>query len=112
MGSCVDNTRILRLVTEVAKYLGVDTPVLPVVGAAPEWMSEKAVSIGTYFVSSGVDVFLGTVPPVTGSARFTDYLTNGLEDVYGAKFTVNEDPVQLAQAMLDRIEEKRTRLGI
>lgn len=112
MGSCVDNTRILRLVSEVAKYLGVDNPALPVVGAAPEWMSEKALSIGTYFVSSGVDVFLGVTPPVTGSARFTDYLTNKVEETYGAKFFVNEDPIQLAQAMIDRIEEKRTRLGI
>lgn len=112
MGSCVDNTRILRLVSEVAKYLGVDNPALPVVGVAPEWMSEKALSIGTYFVSSGVDVFLGVTPPVTGSARFTDYLTNKIEDIYGAKFFVNEDPTQLAQAMIDRIEEKRTRLGI
>lgn len=112
MGSCVDNSRILVLVSEVAKYLGVDNSVLPVVGAAPEWMSEKAIAIGTYFVASGVDVFLGVTPPVTGSANFTDLLTNRIEEKVGAKFFVNEDPIQLAQAMIDRIEEKRTRLGI
>ncbi|MCM1565102.1 MAG: anaerobic carbon-monoxide dehydrogenase catalytic subunit [Dehalobacter sp. 4CP] len=110
MGSCVDNSRILELVGEVAKILGLDMSELPVVGAAPEWMSEKAIAIGTYVVSSGIDTFLGVVPPVTGSPEVTDILTNKLEDWVGAKFYFETDPAVAAEKMLARIEEKRAKV--
>ncbi|TET29205.1 anaerobic carbon-monoxide dehydrogenase catalytic subunit, partial [Candidatus Aerophobetes bacterium] len=56
VGSCVDNSRILITLTNVVNEggLGEDISDLPVAGAAPEWMSEKAISIGFYFVASGV----------------------------------------------------------
>ena len=44
MGSCVDISRMMLLVTGIAKDWGIETTQLPVVGCAPEWMSEKAVS--------------------------------------------------------------------
>jgi len=107
MGSCVDISRILELVGEVAKFLNVDIPQLPVVGAAPEWMSEKAVSIGTYVVGSGIDTWLGVVPPVTGGPRVLDILTNEMENMVGAKFFVEPDPVKAAGQIIERIEQKR-----
>ncbi len=112
MGSCVDISRILDLVSRVAKERGIDISDLPVVGVAPEWMSEKAVSIGTYVVASGIDTFLGVTPHVTGSARFTDILTNTIENKVGAKFFFEEYPQACAQKIIDRIEEKREKLGI
>lgn len=112
MGSCVDISRILDLVSRVAIERGLDNSDLPVVGVAPEWMSEKAVSIGTYVVSSGIDTFLGVTPQVTGSDYFTDMLTNTIEQKVGAKFFFEEDPVVCAQKIMDRIEEKRDKLGI
>jgi len=112
MGSCVDNSRILMALAAMAKALGVDIPDLPVAGAAPEWMSEKAVSIGTYFISSGVFTVLGTVPPVLGSANVTKLLTEGAEDVVGGKFAVETDPFKAAQLMIDHIMAKRRALGI
>jgi len=107
MGSCVDISRILMLVSETAKFLGLDNSDLPVVGVAPEWMSEKAVAIATYVLGSGIDVFLGVTPPVTGSPEVLDILTNKLEDLVGAKAFVNEDPVELSKMIVDRIEERR-----
>jgi anaerobic carbon-monoxide dehydrogenase catalytic subunit len=61
MGSCVDNSRILLAATEVVKAggLGNDISDLPAAGSAPEWMSEKAISIGHYFVVSGVYTVFG-----------------------------------------------------
>ncbi|HNX09577.1 MAG TPA: anaerobic carbon-monoxide dehydrogenase catalytic subunit, partial [Methanothrix sp.] len=50
MGSCVDISRILVAAAAIANALGVDVSDLPVAGAAPEWMSEKAVAIGAYVV--------------------------------------------------------------
>ena len=55
IGSCVDNSRILIACAEMVKEGGLGESIadLPVAGAAPEWMSEKAISIGQYFVASG-----------------------------------------------------------
>ncbi|MBE9506671.1 MAG: anaerobic carbon-monoxide dehydrogenase catalytic subunit, partial [Chloroflexi bacterium] len=112
MGSCVDISRILVACAAIANALGVDISDLPAAGAAPEWMSEKAVSIGTYVISSGVFTVLGTVPPVLGSPVVTELLTQGANDVIGAAFAVEPDPFKAAKLMIDHIEEKRAALGI
>ena len=107
LGSCVDCSRILEVVGETAKYLGMDSSDLPVAGVAPEWMSEKAVAIGTYVVATGIDVYLGIMPPVGGSERAVEILTKEMEDMVGAKFIVEEDPVKLAHKIIEGIEKKR-----
>ncbi|AIS53154.1 carbon-monoxide dehydrogenase catalytic subunit acsA [Thermoanaerobacter kivui] len=112
MGSCVDCSRILILLNELAKYLKTDISDLPVAGAAPEWMSEKAVSIGTYFVASGVYTILGVCPPVLGSKNVTKLLTEDVEKIYGGKFAVETDPHKAAQLIMDHIETKRKALGV
>ncbi len=112
MGSCVDISRILVACAAIANALGVDISDLPAAGAAPEWMSEKAVSIGAYVVSSGVFTVLGTVPQVLGSPAVTELLTEGAKGVVGAAFAVEPDPFKAAQMMVDHIGEKRAALGI
>ena len=112
MGSCVDISRILVACGAIANALGVDISDLPAAGAAPEWMSEKAVSIGAYVVASGVFTVLGTIPQVLGSPVVTELLTKGANDVVGAAFAVETDPFKAAKLMIDHIEEKRTALGI
>jgi carbon-monoxide dehydrogenase catalytic subunit len=111
MGSCVDISRILLLSSILASRLGVDISDLPA-AAAPEWMSEKAVSIGVYVVASGVLVVLGTVPPILGSQAVTALLTNGLTNVVGARFAVEPDPIKAAHLMLEHIDGKRRSLGL
>ena len=112
MGSCVDISRILTVCAAVANALGVDISDLPVAGAAPEWMSEKAVSIGAYVVSSGIFTVLGTVPPVLGSPLVTQVLTQTANDVVGAAFAVETDPIKGAGLMIANIEKKRQALGL
>jgi carbon-monoxide dehydrogenase catalytic subunit len=112
MGSCVDISRILVTCAAVANALGVDISDLPVAGAAPEWMSEKAVSIGAYVVASGIFTVLGTVPQVLGSPNVTALLTAGAEGVIGGKFAVEPDPFKAARLILDHIAAKRAALGI
>jgi carbon-monoxide dehydrogenase catalytic subunit len=112
MGSCVDISRILVVCAAAADALGVDISDLPVAGAAPEWMSEKAVSIGSYVVASGIYTVLGTVPPVLGSPEVAELLTSGAEGVVGAKFAVELDPFKAAGLMIDHIAAKRAALGI
>ena len=112
MGSCVDISRMMILASEIAKDAGLNISQLPVVGCAPEWMSEKAVSIGNYVVATGIDTFLGVAPQVTGSQEVVDLLTSGLNDWVEATFTVEADLDKLGDAMIERIEEKRAALGI
>jgi carbon-monoxide dehydrogenase catalytic subunit len=112
MGSCVDNSRVLVLAAALAKHLGVDISALPLVGAAPEWYSEKAVAIGAYVVASGITTVLGVQPPIFGSANVVNLLANGLEGVVGAKFAVEPDPEKAAVLIRRHIEEKRRGLGL
>lgn len=114
LGSCVDNSRILLAATEVVKAggLGNDICDLPLAGSAPEWMSEKAISIGHYFVSSGVYTVFGVTLPTSGAPVFHDYITKDLEKIYGGKWDVEPDPIKHAQKMIAHIDKKRKELGI
>ncbi|MBI4777256.1 MAG: carbon monoxide dehydrogenase, partial [Deltaproteobacteria bacterium] len=85
---------------------------LPAAGSAPEWMSEKAISIGQYFVASGVYTVFGVSLPVSGAPRFQNYLFHDLEKLYGGMWDLVEDPYEHARKMIDHIDKKRRALGI
>ena len=112
MGSCVDISRMLVLAATLAKDSGLRISQLPVVGCAPEWMSEKAVSIGNYVIGSGLDTYLGVDPYASGSSEMVEILTNGTREWCEAQFTVEKDIDKLGDLMIERIEEKRADLGI
>lgn len=114
MGSCVDNSRILIAATAMVREggLGNDLSELPVAGAAPEWMSEKAVAIGQYFVASGIFTVFGTTWPTMGSEKVTKYLFEECEEAYGGKWAFEPDPVEAARLMIEHIDKKRKALGI
>ncbi|MFO7861345.1 MAG: anaerobic carbon-monoxide dehydrogenase catalytic subunit [Desulfosalsimonas sp.] len=111
-GSCVDNVRILVLAASLANALGTDISDLPLAGAAPEWYSEKAVSIGAYVVASGIYTVLGPMPPIAGSMNVVALLTEGLDEVVGATFAVEPDPEKAALLIRGHIENQRRKLGL
>lgn len=114
VGSCVDNSRILIILSEIIKHggLGEDISDIPGAGAAPEWMSEKAVAIGFYFVASGVFTVFGTPMPVQGSQNVTKYLTDEIEKDVGGKFAYEADPIKAAHLMIAHIDKKRQELKL
>jgi carbon-monoxide dehydrogenase catalytic subunit len=121
MGSCVDNTRILTVLTQMVQEggLGDDIDQIPAVGLAPEWMSEKALSIGTYCVASGVYVIFGGTSPVSGmpdrvsdSEIVTKLISEGWEKKYGGKLEFIPDGEKMIQAVLGHIDLKREELGL
>jgi len=114
LGSCVDNSRILRVLANIVSEggLGDDISDLPVAGAAPEWMSEKAVSIGFYFVASGVYTMIGHPLPMMGSQNVHKYLTDEIEQEVGGKWAFELDPVEAAHKMLRHIDKKRAALKL
>jgi carbon-monoxide dehydrogenase catalytic subunit len=114
MGSCVDNSRILIAATAMVKEggLGDDISDLPAAGAAPEWMSEKAIAIGQYFVASGVFTVFGTTWPTLGSEALTKHLFEEFEDIYKGMWAFERDPAKAAQLMIAHIDKKRKALGL
>ncbi len=114
LGSCVDISRILVVLCNVVSQggLGASIADLPAAGAAPEWMSEKAVAIGFYVVASGVYTVLGQPLPVQGAEGLTKFLCQDIEDIFGGKFAFESDPVEAAHMMLDHIDRKRSELKL
>ncbi len=114
VGSCVDNSRILTACCEMVKEGGIgnDISELPVAGAAPEWMSEKAITIGFYVVASGIYTIFSTPQPVLGSKAVTEFMTGGLEDMFGGRYDFEVDPIKAAHMMIDHINKKREALKL
>lgn len=121
MGSCVDNTRILTVLTQMVAEggLGDDIDKIPAVGLAPEWMSEKALSIGAYCVASGAYVIFGGSSPISGMPdRVSDsdvvlrYLSEGWEKLYGGKMEFVADPDEMIRRTLAHIDKKRADLRL
>jgi carbon-monoxide dehydrogenase catalytic subunit len=113
-GSCVDNSRILVACAEMVNEggLGDDVSDLPVAGAAPEWMSEKAIAIGHYFVGSGALVVFGVDFPTSGSKKLNEFLFKEFEHITGGKWAFEADPSKMAALIIDHIDKKRKALGI
>jgi len=113
-GSCVDNSRILIALSEMVKIggLGDDISDLPVAAAAPEWMSEKAISIGHYFVASGVFTVFGVGLPVSGSEKFSRHIFKEFEKIFGGMWAAEPDTKKMASLIIDHINKKREKLGI
>lgn len=121
MGSCVDNTRILTVLTQMVEDggLGDDIDQIPAVGLAPEWMSEKALAIGAYCVASGAYVIFGGSSPVSGmpdrvsdSDLVLNYLSEGWEKLYGGKMEFIADPDEMIRKTLEHIDQKRAALNL
>jgi len=114
MGACVDNSRILMACTEMVKEGGIgdDIAQLPVAAVAPEAMSEKAVAIGLYAVASGITTFYNPAPRVLGSPAVYDYLTQGIERDFGARWIFEPDAFKTAQAVLAHLDAKRKALKL
>ncbi len=121
MGSCVDNTRILTVLTQMVEDggLGDDIDQIPAVGLAPEWMSEKALAIAAYCVASGAYVIFGGSSPISGmpdriadSDKVLRYISEGWEKLYGGKLEFIPDPDEMIRATLAHIDKKRAALGL
>ncbi len=114
VGSCVDNSRILTIATQMVNEggLGDDISDLPAVGICPEWMHEKALAIGTYFVASGVYVIFGVDSPVSGAPAVERYMSEGWEAQVGGKLEFEPDSMKIVEKTLAHIDKKRAALKL
>ncbi|MBF0329585.1 MAG: anaerobic carbon-monoxide dehydrogenase catalytic subunit [Nitrospirae bacterium] len=114
LGACVDNTRILTIATAMAAEGGLSDEIggMPAVGIAPEWITEKAVSIGAYFAASGVPVIFGGESPVKASKEVTRILTEVWFERYRGAFVFEPDPEKMLATALDYIDKARAALKL
>ncbi|HIJ55795.1 MAG TPA: anaerobic carbon-monoxide dehydrogenase catalytic subunit [Deltaproteobacteria bacterium] len=114
IGACVDNSRILIMASEMVRTGGLGDSIadLPAAGAAPEWMSEKAIAIGQYFVASGFYTIFGVTFPIVEETKFHKLLFEGLEEQGMGKWGFAIDPYEMARLMIAHIDKKRKALGI
>ncbi|MDD3169267.1 MAG: anaerobic carbon-monoxide dehydrogenase catalytic subunit [Eubacteriales bacterium] len=112
MGSCVDNSRIAHLWTEMAKNMNIPIPQLPFVASAPEAMSEKAISIGSWVITMGIPCHVGVLPPLEGSELVYGVTTQIARDVFGGYYIFETDPEKAAQKLLDRLEKRAWKLRV
>ncbi|NOZ26454.1 MAG: anaerobic carbon-monoxide dehydrogenase catalytic subunit [Chloroflexi bacterium] len=114
MGSCVDNSRILTVLSQMATEtgLGEDIADIPAVGMAPEWMSEKALAIATYCVASGAYVIMGGEGPVRGSEEVTRLISEGWEKKVGGRLEFVPEAEEIVRRALAHIDKKRAALGL
>jgi carbon-monoxide dehydrogenase catalytic subunit len=112
VGACVDNSRGMDLAIAMANELGVDVPKVPFVASAPEAMHEKAVAIGTWAVTMGLPVHVGSMPPIEGSDLVYGVTTQIAHDVFGGNFIFEVDPLVGAKKLIDALEYRTWKLGI
>ncbi len=114
VGACVDNSRILTTLVSIVDEggLGKDFSQLPIAGSAPEWMSEKAVTIGFYCVASGLLTHFSTPHPVLGSPGVTKFITEEVESILGGKFFFEPDPIKAAATIINHLDQKRAELKL
>ncbi|MDR2351998.1 MAG: anaerobic carbon-monoxide dehydrogenase catalytic subunit [Deltaproteobacteria bacterium] len=114
LGSCVDNSRLLKLLAGLSKTgtLGTEIAELPAAVAIPGWTSEQIVSTAFYFMASGLKVYLGFTLPVQGVPAIVKYLDEDFTAKYGGALIHDPDPISQAGKISKLVEEKRSSLGL
>lgn len=114
LGACVDNSRILTILSAMAEEGGLSDEIggMPGVGIAPEWMSEKAIAIGCYFAASGVPVIFGGESPVGSSEEVTRIMTEVWLERFRGAMHFEPDPEKMLELALDYIDKAREALKL
>lgn len=114
LGACVDNSRILTIVSAMAAEGGLSDEIggMPAVGIAPEWMSEKAIAIGCYFAASGVPCIFGGENPYGASSEVTRIMTEVWMERYRGAMHFEEEPDKMLELALKYIDTARENLKL
>lgn len=111
-GPCLAIGRLEIVAGELAKYLNIDIPQLPLVLSAPQWLEEQALADGAFGLALGLPLHLAIPPFVTGSKTVTEILTDSLKNITGGQVIVNDDITDTANILESIIVEKRAALGL
>ncbi len=111
-GPCLAIGRLEIVATELAEYLNIDIPQLPLVLSAPQWLEEQALADGAFGLALGLPLHLAIPPFITGSKVVTKVLTEDLETLTGGKLILEDDVVKAADKLEEIILNRRAKLGL
>lgn len=111
-GPCLAIGRLEIVATELAEFLGIDIPQLPLVLSAPQWLEEQALADGAFGLALGLPLHLAIPPFITGSELVTKVLTEDLVNLTGGKLILEDDIMKAADKLEEIVLEKRKGLGL
>lgn len=111
-GPCLAIGRLEIVATELADYLGIDIPQLPLVLSAPQWLEEQALADGAFGLSLGLPLHLAISPFIDGSPVVSKLLTEDLEGITGGRLIIEDDVVKAADKLERIIIDRRKKLGL
>ena len=114
LGSCVDNSRILIAASEMVRTGGLGNSIadLPVAGAAPEYMSEKAICHRPVLCGLRRLHRLRRHLPHRGGHEVPQASVRGARNHGLGQMGLCHDPYEMARMMIAHIDKKRKALGI
>lgn len=111
-GPCLAIGRLEIVATEIAEFLGIDIPQLPLILSAPQWLEEQALADGAFGLALGLPLHLAIPPFITGSEVVTKVLTEDLVNITGGQLVLEDDVVKAADRLEKIIIEKRKALNL
>jgi carbon-monoxide dehydrogenase catalytic subunit len=111
-GPCLAIGRLEIVASELAAFLNIDIPQLPLVLSAPQWLEEQALADGAFGLALGLPLHLAIPPFITGSEVVTKLLTEDLKDITGGQLILEDDVVKAADRLEEIIINRRTGLGL
>ena len=114
LGACIDNSRILTIVSAMAEEGGLSDEIggMPAVGIAPEWMAEKAIAIGMYVAASGTPVIMGGDSPVSASEEVKRLLVDVMWERFKGAFHFEPNPERMLELAINYIDKARAALKL
>lgn len=111
-GPCLAIGRLEIVATELAEFLDIDIPQLPLVLSAPQWLEEQALADGSFGLALGLPLHLAIPPFITGSELVTKVLTEDLKNLTGGQLILEDDIMKAADRLEAIVLEKRHGLGL
>ena len=111
-GPCLAIGRLEIVAKELAEYLNIDIPKLPLVLSAPQWLEEQALADGSFGLALGLPLHLAISPFIGGSKVVTKVLCEDMVNLTGGKLIIEDDIVKAADILEETIVERRKSLGL
>ncbi len=111
-GPCLAIGRLEMIAAELAEYLNIDIPQLPLILSAPQWLEEQALADGVFGLTLGLPLHLALPPFVGGSELALNLFSEGLKEITGGQLIIDGDVDKTANKLEEIIEERRKGLGL
>lgn len=111
VGECIDNARSSGIFAGIANECGKNLYEMPFAFTSPEWGNEKGIDAALGFRLMGISSYHCVEAQIHGSKNVIEFLKEGTRELLGSAMTVDTDPVELGNKIVEDIKAKRRALG-